>query len=83
MAMASMTLWGSPSSTLRSMNAPGSPSSALQQTYFSTLPRSAQASCHLRPVGKPPPPRPRRPESSTTWMTSSGVISVRALPSAA
>ena len=27
---------------------------------------------HLRPVGNPAPPRPRRPESRTTWMTSWG-----------
>ncbi len=37
----------------------------------------------LHPVGKPAPPRPRRPESLITWMTSSGVISVSTLPSAA
>ena len=26
---------------------------------------------HLRPAGKPAPPRPRRPESSIAWMTDS------------
>ena len=44
----------------RSMNAPGSPSSALQITYFAS-PGCSAASSHFMPVGKPPPPRPRRP----------------------
>ncbi len=59
---------GSPSITARSMNAPGSPSSALQIRYL----RSAGvcwAKRHLRPVGKPPPPRPRRPLRSTKSQT--------------
>ena len=34
---------------------------------------SAGIKAHLRPVGKPAPPRPRRPESSTNCRTSSGV----------
>ena len=76
MAIASITQCGSPSSTERSMNAPGSPSSALHTTYFCGALLGAQSD-HLRPVGKPPPPRPRRPDSETVAMTSSGVISVR------
>ncbi len=36
MAMPSITLCGSPSSTERSMKAPGSPSSALQRMYLTS-----------------------------------------------
>ena len=50
--------------------------------YFWSALLGAQRA-HLRPVGKPPPPLPRRPESETTLITSSGVISVRTLPRAA
>jgi hypothetical protein len=82
MAIASMTLWGSPSRTDRSMKAPGSPSSALQRTYF-TSPGVFRAKAHFRPVGKPPPPRPRRPEAFTSSTTCSGVIRVRAFARAA
>ena len=58
--------------TARSMKAPGSPSSALQTMYF------CSADCfwaifHLVPVLNPPPPRPRRPESSTISQSSAGV----------
>ena len=57
----------------RSMNAPGSPSSPLQTTYFTsdTLRRTLS---HLRPAGKPPPPRPRRPESEISLQIASGVM---------
>jgi hypothetical protein len=53
------------------MNAPGSPSSALQMTYFRS-PGASRAKRHFFPVGKPAPPRPRRPDVSTSAMTSSG-----------
>ena len=67
------------------MNAPGSPSSALQQTYFTPSGLTASAvNCHFLPVGKPAPPRPRRPEASTVSMTCwGGMCSVRILPRAA
>ena len=66
------------------MKAPGSPSSALQQTYL--MPSGLTASwvnCHFMPVGKPAPPRPRRPEAFTVSMTCwGGMRSVRILPKA-
>ncbi len=81
MAMPSITVCGSPSSTARSMKAPGSPSSALQMTYFWSL-SFCRASFHLRPVGKPAPPRPRSPDFSIAAMISSGFIEVSAVPRA-
>ena len=65
------------------MNAPGSSSpSALQQTYFWTFPLFPEANFHFFPVGNPAPPLPLNPESRITWITSSGVISVRHFPRA-
>jgi len=73
----STTAWGSPSMRLRSMKAPGSPSSPLARTYRGS-PEALRQESHLVPVGKPPPPRPRSPESVTARSTSSGVIPKRA-----
>ncbi len=79
--MPSSTACGSPSSTLRSMNAPGSPSSALQITYF-FAPFARRAKVHFMPVENPAPPRPRRPEAVISAITASGVIEVTAFRSA-
>ncbi len=71
--MPSSRLWGSPSMMLRSMNAPGSPSSALQTTYLGSA-GERLVNSHLRPVGKPAPPRPRSPEAFISARTSWGDI---------
>ncbi len=76
--MPSSTACGVASITERSMNAPGSPSSALHSTYF-TSPLELAQNSHFTPVGKPPPPRPRRPEVITSSTISRGVILVSAL----
>ena len=66
----SITRCGCSAMIWRSLNVPGSDSSALQIAYFGVASWSA-TSCHLRPVGKPAPPMPRRPESVTAAMTAS------------
>ena len=60
-------------SSTRSLKVPGSPSSALQMMVrlAAGVPR---ASSHLRPVGKPAPPRPRSFERVISSITSCGVI---------
>ncbi len=64
MVIPSIRRKGSPSSTLRSMKAPGSPSSALQRTYL-TSPGAPAVKDHFFQVGKPAPPRPRRPDAAS------------------
>ena len=53
----------------RSLKAPGSDSSALQQRYLAISPRGRKEA--FLPIEKPAPPRPRRPESSSSFRTSS------------
>src|ERR671933_417499 len=77
--MPSRTRCGSVSISSRSLKVPGSDSSALTATYFG--PAILGMKPHLLPVGKPAPPRPRRPEaltSSTTWSSGPGASAARA-----
>jgi hypothetical protein len=60
----------------RSLKVPGSDSSALTTMYLGKT--SFGTKDHFIPVGKPAPPRPRRPEAFTSSMTCSGVMAVRA-----
>ena len=57
-----------------SLQVPGSDSSALMTRYFGFV-EVWSMNDHLVPVGKPAPPRPRRPESLISAITSSGVMS--------
>ena len=79
--IASTTECGSPSNMLLSINAPGSPSSALHTTYFCS-PFAILVNSHFFPVGKPAPPLPRSPDSVTSFITSSGVISSKTFSNA-
>ena len=54
-----------------SLQVPGSDSSALTTRYCG-LGLSCGMKPHFMPVGKPAPPRPRRPESLTAVMMASG-----------
>ena len=56
-----------------SLQVPGSDSSALTTRYLG-LGLSCGMKPHFMPVGKPAPPRPRRPESLTAVITSSGAM---------
>jgi hypothetical protein len=72
MVMPSITTKGSPSMIMRSAKVPLSPSSALQTMYL-RLARASATVFHLMPVGKPAPPRPRRPDVVRSARIASGV----------
>ncbi len=57
----------------RSLKVPGSPSSELHTRYFWPV-KPFGMKDHLRPVGKPAPPRPRSADFFTSAITASGVI---------
>jgi hypothetical protein len=67
MMQPSISACGLRSMSSRSLNVPGSDSSAFTTRYRSPLPMNDT----FMPVGKPAPPRPRRPESFSSWTISS------------
>ena len=63
---------------MRSAKVPLSPSSALQTMYFCGALASAATVRHLMPVGNPAPPRPRRPDCTTSSTIASAPSGKRA-----
>ena len=72
MIIPSRTLCGLADTRVLSLKVPGSISSVLDTIYLGKIASSATRD-HLRPVGKPAPPQPRRPELRTICLTSRGV----------
>ena len=81
MASPSTMRYGSRRINVRSLNVAGSPSAALTTTYTVPLPAS-RTDAHFRAVGKPLPPRPRKPLSATSSRVVWGPI-IRAVRSPA
>ena len=68
----SMTSYGLRRRMVRSLRVPGSPSAALTTTIVARTSEANSATLrHLRPVGKPAPPRPRSPDASISSMIAS------------
>src|SRR5438270_13411189 len=62
----------------RSLQVPGSDSSALTTRYDGRAGSAFGMNDHFSPVGKPAPPRPRRPEAFISAMIQSLPLSISA-----
>ena len=71
----STSLCGSCRMISRSLHVPGSDSSAFTTRYCGVAVLFFGMNDHLRPEGKPAPPRPRSPEAFMSAMICSGPIS--------